>query len=164
MSDEARHDEAKHSEMKSIDTKKKVGRKRLPIAVFVIGILVLIGGLAFLIVRLINQPKTEDADFLVSAGEWVREDEPTVVWNFTEIGKGALTTDGHLNDYPFDWTINDKKLKIETEWLYDLADEFDYILDQGAKILTIRLKDSDTEIKFQAKERPVEKEETKEEE
>lgn len=159
MSDEVRHDEAKHNEVKSTDTKKKVGRKRLPIAVFVIGILVLIGGLVFLIVRLINQPKTEDADFLISAGEWVREDEPTVIWDFAEIGKGMLTTDGHMNDYPFAWAIKDEKLKVETDWLYDLADEFDYTLDQGAKILTIKLKDEDIEIKFQAKERPVEKEE-----
>jgi hypothetical protein len=92
----------------------------------------------------------------VSAGKWVLADEvpirnctdnypdsncgpeegeatvmtDRVVWDFTEIGKGTLTTNAHENDYDFIWAIEDGKLKIETKWLYDLENEYDYKLDQ----------------------------------
>ena len=33
-------------------------------------------------------------------------DEPSVIWNFTEIGKGTLTTNNHENDYDFIWAID----------------------------------------------------------
>lgn len=124
--------------------------KKWPIAVFVIGLVVLAAGLTMLIVKLVSAPAVADAEFLVSSGEWTREDEPTVVWNFTEVGKGSLTTDGGATNYDFIWAIDGGKLKIETAWLYILNNEFDYTLDQGAKTLTI--KNDETEIKFKVAE------------
>ena len=70
-------------------------------------------------------------------GAWEREDAPSVVWNFTEIGKGTLTTNGHQNDYDFIWAIDGDKIKIETDWLYALDDEYIYTLDQSAGVLTL---------------------------
>ena len=69
-----------------------------------------------------------------------------MIWQFTEIGKGKLTTNGHTNDYDFIWAIEDDKLKIETSWLYDLENEYEYSLNQGDGTLT--LKENDKEIKF----------------
>ena len=37
----------------------------------------------------------------------------------------------------FIWAIEDGKLKVNTEWLYTLNDEFDYTLDQNGDILTL---------------------------
>lgn len=128
------------------DKPRKKPAKKAPIIVLVLGILALIGGAVFLIIRLTAGPSVADAEYLISEKEWVREDEPNVIWSFTEAGKGKLTTDNHLNDYDFAWTIEDKKLKIKTSWLYDLNDDFEYTLDQGTKTLT--LKTGDKEIKF----------------
>ena len=63
--------------------------------------------------------------------------EDGVVWDFTEIGKGKLTTNNHINDYDFIWSLEDGKLKIETDWLYNLENEYEYALDQNAKTLTL---------------------------
>ena len=91
----------------------------------------------------------------MTAGNWVREDQPSVIWDFSEVGKGKLTTDNHVNDYDFIWRLQDKKLLIETDWLYDLNDEFDYILDQSEKTLTIKNPEKNIEVKFKAKEKPA---------
>ena len=128
------------------NVKKKSGKNKKPMVFFAIGMITLVAGLAFLVFKLVAGPSKADAEFLISAGEWTREDESSVVWDFTEIGKGRLTTDDHVTDYDFIWALDGNKLKIETSWLYDLNDEFEYSLDQGAKILT--LKTADKEIKF----------------
>lgn len=128
----------------------KTTKKKLPLVIFIIGLLALIGGLSFLIFRLVSGPAKADAEFLINAGEWKREGENSVVWNFTEAGKGKLTTDNHLTDYDFIWAIEDGRLKIETSWLYDLNDAFEYSLDQGNKTLT--LKNGSEEVKFRAAE------------
>ena len=85
-----------------------------------------------------------DGKYLVSIGEWVEQGEPNVIWKFTEIGKGTLTTNNHINDYDFTWTIEDGRLKIDTEWLYTLSNEFDYTLDQNENILTLTSGNEDT--------------------
>ena len=61
-----------------------------------------------------------------------------VVWKFTEIGKGKLTTNAHTNDYDFKWAIEDGKLIMQTEWLYELDDKYDYTLNQEDGILTLK--------------------------
>ena len=81
-----------------------------------------------------------DAEFLVQMGEWTREDAEGVIWNFTEIGKGTLTTNNHQNDYDFLWSVDGDTLKIETKWLYDLNDEYTYKLQQDNKTLTLSSK------------------------
>lgn len=59
------------------------------------------------------------------------EDVALVAWDFDEIGKGKLTTNGGLDEYDFIWAIEDNKLKIETNWLYLLENEYEYSLDQN---------------------------------
>ena len=130
--------------------KKKSNKKKLPIVVFVVGMIALVGGLSFLIYKLVAGPAAADADFLVSTGEWVEEDEPSVIWKFTEVGKGTLTTDGHQTDYDFIWALENGKIKVETAWLYKLEDTFDYSLDQGSKTLTFKDEDKGIEVKFKA--------------
>lgn len=125
---------------KSIKSKPKAKsskKKAWGIAIFVLGFLALAGGVTFLVISLLRGPGVRDAEFLVQIGTWEREDEPTVIWNFTEIGKGTLTTNSHTNDYNFIWRIDGDTLKIETNWLYDLNDEYTYKLDQGKKTLTL---------------------------
>lgn len=114
-----------------------MNKKRVSLIVLIIGLLTLIAGVVFLIVRLTAGPSVADGEYLVSVGEWKEQDEPSVIWNFKEIGKGTLTTNNHTNDYDFVWALEDGKLKINTEWLYTLNNEFDYALDQGSNILTL---------------------------
>lgn len=123
-----------------------MNKKRVSLIVFIIGLIALVAGVIFLIIRLNSGPSVADGEYLVSVGEWTEEGEPGVVWNFTEIGKGTLTTNDHLNDYDFAWALEDGVLKIETEWLYNMDDEFEYSLDQGGNTLT--LTSGDEEIIF----------------
>ena len=136
------------------DKKSRVPRKKgvskKSIVVFVVGLIALITGATMLIIKLVGQPALADAEFLVSGGVLVREDEPSVVWDFTEVGKGKLTTDGGQTTYDFIWAIEGSKLKIETEWLETLNDEFEYELDQNAK--TLKLKNDQTEVMFEFRE------------
>lgn len=147
-------------------------KKRVSIIAMIIGLITLVGGVVFLIIRLTAGPSVADGEFLVSIGKWKKDGEEcimlncedgtnclgedgtsekicldgNVVWDFTEIGKGILTTNNHINDYNFIWAIEDGKLKIETEWLYALENEYAYTLDQNAKTMT--LKNGNEEIKF----------------
>ena len=135
------------------------------VMVFVIGLAALIAGVIFLVVSLGRGATLQDGEYLVSADEWILDDEvncapstgedadetnciPSVIWQFTEIGKGTLTTNGHLNDYDFIWALEGDRLLIETDWLYDLENEYTYKLDQseGALVLT----DGETEYRFTA--------------
>lgn len=126
-------------------TKKK---KTISIIIFIVGIITFITGVAFLVIGLLNTNKAADADYLVSAKTWTLENESGVIWQFTEPGKGTLTTNNHQNDYDFTWTLEDGKLKITTDWLYDLENEYEYSLNQGNGTLT--LKDNDKEVHFRA--------------
>ena len=128
-------------------------KSKWPLVALVVGILALIAGAVFLIIRLTSGPAVTDGEFLSQAGEWVEEDNTMVIWDFVEPGHGRLTTDGHLNNYNFSWSLENGKLKIETEWLYNLNDEFDYKIDRGAKILTITNADRGIEVSFKAQER-----------
>ena len=121
-------------------------RKVISILVFVVGLVVLIAGIVVLVLKLNKGPAIQDGEYLMSAKEWKLEEEDGVVWDFTEIGKGTLTTNGHLNDYEFIWALEDRELKIETDWLYDLENQYKYELDQGAGTLT--LKDGEKTFKF----------------
>ena len=122
-------------------------KKKISIIVFIIGILTLIGGAVFLILDLTRAPKIQDGEYLVSVGEWEKVDEPSVIWKFTEIGKGTLTTNKHTNDYSFLWALEGDKIKIETEWLYTLNNNYTYKIDQGQNLLTL-ISDDSTEINF----------------
>ena len=112
-----------------MDKKKK---KIIFMSVFAVGLATLIAGAVFLILNLTRSAGVADGEFLVSAEKWVLSDSDRVEWKFTEIGKGTLTTNAHENDYDFLWSLEDGKMKVETDWLYDLEDEYDYKLDQNA--------------------------------
>ena len=170
-----------------MDKKKRI----TSIIVMVIGLATLVTGAVFLVLKLNAGPAVADGEYLVSAGEWVLDNDPScasenkdksengdktdagagtvtidgtengsesaenkpevacesrVVWKFTEIGKGTLTTNGHKNDYNFAWALKDGKMTIRTEWLYEMDDEYDYTLNQEDGILT--LKSGEKEFRF----------------
>lgn len=118
-------------------------KKRLSIIVFIIGIIALLGGGSFLIYDLLKPTVSSDADFLIQIGTWQKQDEPKVIWTFSEVGKGSLTTNQHINDYDFEWSIDNDKLTIKTAWLYDLIDEYTFVLNQNNKTFTLT-KDKET--------------------
>ncbi|MBO4813233.1 hypothetical protein J5491_03760 [Candidatus Saccharibacteria bacterium] len=139
---------------------KKKTKKTASIIVLVLGIIVLIAGLVMLILKLTKGAGISDAEYLVSAKEWVLSDgancegktdnnsdgancESGVIWKFTDIGKGTLTTNNHTNDYSFIWALENGTLKVNTEWLYALNNEYTYKLDKGAGTLTLE-KDDET--------------------
>ncbi|MBR3180130.1 hypothetical protein IKF57_01175 [Candidatus Saccharibacteria bacterium] len=109
----------------------------ISIVTLVVGAIALIGGSIFLTFRLLEQGRAEDAVKIVEVGAWQNSAAPEVIWTFTEIGKGQLTTNNHENDYDFIWAIEGDKLKIETDWLTTLNDEYTYKLDTAGKTLTI---------------------------
>ncbi len=112
-----------------MDKKKK---KIIFISVFAVGLATLIAGAVFLILNLTRGTDVADGEYLISVEKWVLSDSDRVEWKFTEIGKGTLTTNAHENDYDFLWSLEDGKMKVETDWLYDLENEYDYKLDQNA--------------------------------
>lgn len=128
--------------------KKPAKKKKWPIAVFALGMIALAAGVAVLVVRLTGQSPVADTEYLVTAGEWVRDDQPTVVWAFENEGKGTLTTDGGQNHYNFAWALNSGKMSIKTSWLYDLNDEFQYEIDKNAGTLTISDDEKNIKITF----------------
>ena len=116
-------------------------KKYISISVLVIGLIVLVVGVVFLVLNLMNAAKSDDGDFLTKVENWSLEGEEGVIWDFTEIGKGTLTTNNHKNDYDFIWALEDGKLLIETDWLYNLENEYEYTLDQGNGVLTLTADD-----------------------
>lgn len=119
------------------------------IVTLVVGVIVLVIGGVFLIIKKNEASKLGDADYLVETREFVMEgSDGAVVWDFSEIGKGSLTTNNHTNDYNFQWAMEDDKLKIKTDWLYEMDNEYTYQIDQGAGTLT--LTDGDETYKFVA--------------
>ena len=125
-----------------------MSKKRIiALVTMIIGVVALVIGIVFLIIKLTSKPSIEDGEYLVSMKNWVLENE-NVVWDFTEIGKGTLTTNNHVNDYNFAWALKDGRLMIQTDWLYELNNEYDYELSQSDGILT--LSDGEHEYKFVA--------------
>lgn len=157
-------DTSKNAQMEKLaeafKPEKKPRKKLIAIIVFAVGLVTMLVGVIFLILQLSGGPAVQDGEYLISAKEWVMEDDSNceqdkennsdckskVIWKFTEIGKGTLTSNNHLNDYDFAWALDDGELKIETDWLYTLENEYKYELNQNDGILT--LKDGDDEYKF----------------
>lgn len=122
-------------------------RKKLPIITLIIGILVLVAGLTFMLIKLLAAPKVKDAEYLIQIGQWKESGAEGVIWNFTSIGEGTLTTNNHTNDYKFTWSMDGDKLKIQTDWLYTLSNEYTYELNQNENTLT--LTEGSNKINFQ---------------
>ena len=137
--------EAKSPKPKGQKNKKKT----ISIIVLILGIISLIAGLVALIICLTKGAAISDAEYLTSAKEWRLETdtncgdncESGVIWKFTEVGKGTLTTNNHTNDYSFIWALDGDTLKINTDWLYSLNNEFTYKLDKSAGTLTLETED-----------------------
>lgn len=126
-------------------TKQKKDKKIIAaIATLVVGLITLVVGVVFLVLHLTGAPAVQDAEYLVKIGSWAEADEPGVIWTFTEVGKGTLTTNNHENDYDFIWAIEDGRLLIETDWLYTLNDTYEYELNQGEQVLTLRDTDGES--------------------
>ena len=141
---EVKKDKKKTDKVKDPKKKKKI----LSIGVFVLGVIMLVVGIVFLVLSVLKGNAVADGEYLVAAENWVLtdcgdEDCGKVIWDFTEIGKGSLTTDGGEHNYDFKWVIKDGKLDIQTNWLYELNNEYEYSLDQSNGVLTLR--DMDTE-------------------
>lgn len=107
------------------------------LVMLIVGLVVLVAGLAWMLVKLPHGAGLRDAEYLVEVGTWVREDAPGVVWEFTEVGNGRLTTNDGLNTYDFIWALEGSELRIETDWLYTLGDSYIYQLDQGTERLVL---------------------------
>ncbi len=119
-------------------------KKKISIVVLVLGILALIAGVTMLVLKLTKTPPVSDGDFLVQGNNWTLVDCSSsagdcgnVVWSFTEIGKGSLTTNDGQNNYDFSWTIDGDRLTIVTDWLYELRNEYTYELDRDKKTLKL---------------------------
>ena len=139
-----------------------------------IGVAALAASATFFIIKNNEKPAVRDAEYLVSVGKWIMQSEsntepvdcissveeenaeptdcisvePTtgnVIWNFTEIGKGTLTTNNHIDDHDFKWAIESNKLKIETDWLNTLYDELTYKIDQKEQILEVTRENGTTQ-------------------
>lgn len=141
---EVKKDKKKTDKVRDPRKKKRI----LSIGVFVLGMIMLVVGIVFLVLNVLKGNAVADGEYLVAAENWVLtdcgdEDCDKVIWDFTEIGKGSLTTDGGEHNYDFKWAIKDGKLDIQTDWLYELNNEYEYSLDQSNGVLTLR--DIDTE-------------------
>lgn len=143
-------------------------KRIISIVVMAIGLVTLVVGAVFLILKLTSKPAVADGEYLVSAGNWVLEqgdscelleeaasseesnceDDAKVIWQFAEIGKGTLTTNSHLNDYSFAWALQEGRLFVQTDWLYKLDNEYEYTLNQGEGVLV--LSDGENEYRFVA--------------
>lgn len=128
-----------------MDPKKQ---KIISITTLVIGLILLVVGVVMLVLRLTQGEEIADGEYLVEKGQWSLEGSDGVVWNFTELGKGTLTTNNHQNDYDFTWSIEDSDLSIETDWLYELENDYSYSLDREKGVL--KLQDGDGSYTFTA--------------
>ena len=128
---------------KAPTAQKATRRKKAPLIIFGLGLVALVAGAVVLCLNLFAAPAVRDAEYLLSVGAWQLEDQPGVVWQFTEVGKGTLTTNNHTNDYDFLWAISGDQLAVETNWLYPLNDSYRYQLDQSAGRLVLTPTSSD---------------------
>ena len=92
-------------------------------------------------------PPFSDAEFLVDVGTWEKEGSPKVKWIFKADGKGTLTTN-ESNFYDFTWKLDGEDLKISTDWLYTLEDDFSFTLNREEKTFTVVAKSDEKESVF----------------
>lgn len=123
---------------------KKLGKKaRLAIIIgsVVVGLAV-VGALLYFLVFRKEEPVVvlTDRDILV-AHAWEKQDAPTVIWTFHADGTGEITTN-KSNYYDMKWYFEqdgeDRTLKIDTAWLYELNDSFNFTLDRENSSFTVK--------------------------
>jgi len=123
---------------------KKLGKKaRMAIIIgsVVVGLAV-VGALLYFLVFRKEEPVAvlTDRDILV-AHAWEKQDAPTVIWTFHADGTGEITTN-KSNYYDMKWYFEqdgeDRTLKIDTAWLYELNDSFSFTLDRENSSFTVK--------------------------
>ena len=140
------------------EKKEKKHRKLSKKARLVIIIGSIVGGLAiigvllyFLVFRKVEPVVVlSDRDILVSHA-WEKKDTSTVIWTFRADGTGELTTN-KSNYYDTKWRLeqeDDKQiLKIDTAWLYELNDSFEFVLDRENDSFSVKNLAEETESVF----------------
>ena len=134
---------AEPEEKKEKHHKKLSKKARLAIIIGgVIGGLAMIGILLYFLVFRKEAPVVvlTDRDILVSHA-WEKEEAPTVIWTFRADGTGELTTN-KSNYYDMNWYFEQEEdkqiLKINTAWLYELNDSFEFALDRENNSFTVK--------------------------
>ena len=135
--DDRKAERRQNAEKNTVKGRSGGSKRKASVVTLVVGLVALVAGVAVLVMNLLHTPGKRDAEYLVEVGAWQLINEPSVVWKFTEVGKGVLTTNGHTNDYGFIWAIAGDKLEIETDWLYKLENSYTYAIDQDAGRLVL---------------------------
>ncbi len=134
---------------KSLNPEGKKLKRIIIISISVFLFLILGGtGLYFYLHRENPVAPLSDAEFLVSVGTWEKSGAAKVKWIFKEDGKGSLTTNDALDFYDFTWTLENGTLKIATDWLYTLEDEFSFTLNREEESFTVVAKEDEKESVF----------------
>ena len=128
-----------------MERKKSLVKKKskLPLIIGIIVALLVAGAAAFYFLYWTRREPVivlTDAEYLMEVKSWEKQDAPTVIWTFSEDGKGELTTN-KSNYYDFEWSLEKGEpqiLKIQTAWLLDLDDSFEFVLDREAKSFTVK--------------------------
>ncbi len=128
-----------------MERKKSLVKKKskLPLIIGIIVALLVAGAAAFYFLYWTRREPVivlTDAEYLMEVKSWEKQDAPTVIWTFSEDGKGELTTN-KSNYYDFKWSLENgepRLLKIQTAWLLDLDDSFEFVLDREAKSFTVK--------------------------
>lgn len=103
---------------------------------------------AFFITKSINEKANiSTAEFLASGHEWKKSGEETVVWTFESNGTCKVTTNS-TETFDCKWEIEDKNLKIETDWLTTLKDEFEISINTSDNSFTAISKSDGKESTF----------------
>lgn len=132
--------------------KKKKSKKPLIITLVVLAVLAA-GAAAFYFLYWKNRtPEVvlTDAEFLIDVKSWEKEGAPTVIWTFKDEKNGELTTN-KSNYYDFTWTLEKGDpglLKVQTAWLLDLDDTFEFVLNREEKSFTVKNRTDNLESKF----------------
>ena len=135
--DDKKAERRQNAEKNTVKGRSGGSKRKASVVTLVVGLVALVAGVAVLVMNLLHTLGKRDAEYLVEVGAWQLMDEPSVVWKFTEVGKGTLTTNGHTNDYDFIWAIEGGELKMETAWLYTLENAYTYTIDQAAGRLVL---------------------------
>ncbi len=111
----------------------------------IIGIIVAVGIVfgaikltEFITKRNISVINMSSADFLIYESPWTRSDNPNVIWEFQEGGKGKITSGDGTETYDMTWKVeNDKTLIVKTTWYSEVTDKLTLTTDREKLTFTI---------------------------
>ena len=132
--------------------KKKKSKKPLIFTLVVLAVLIA-GAATFYFLYWKNREPVvvlTDAEILAETKSWEKSGAETVIWTFNPDGTGELTTN-KSNYYDFTWALESGEpalLKIQTAWLLELSDTFEFTLNRETKSFTVKNQSDDTESTF----------------